>query len=234
MSRPKTQEAQHHSGNSQVRIMLYLINALEYHVAGFKALFGPITPPMPRQTSAAIQQAADQFVTLIKDEGAKARQLLERDLAALEAKFAQHRQRAEALLAAALSRATSAEEQLHAASAIQQPAASADMIDSGALMRAQDELRLLSELLITKDQKIKGLQQAVAERDQQIADLNERLLELERRSDVAEGMRASDDPPATAVAPVAHDGKDDDTMMEFLNMEACDPHVSSLPPLLGL
>lgn len=213
--------------------MLHLIHTFEYHVAGSKTLFGPIAPPMPRQTSAAIQQAADQFVALIKGEGAKARQPLERELAALEAKFAQHRQRAEALLAAAFSRATSAEEQLRAASAIQQPVAPADMMDSGALMRAQDELRLLSGVLTTKDQKIKELQQVVAERDQQIADLNERLLELERRSDVAEDMRASGDPPATG-APVAHDGKDDDTMMEFLNMEACDPHVSSLPPLLGL
>ena len=74
MSRPKTQEAQHYPGNSQVRIMLYLIHALKSHVAGSKTLFGPIAPPMPRQTSVAIQQAADQFVALIKGEGAKARQ----------------------------------------------------------------------------------------------------------------------------------------------------------------
>ena len=154
------------------------------------------------------------------------REPLVREIATLEVKFAQYQQHAEARLAAALSRAASAEERLRAASATQQPAA---MSDSGALMRAQDELRLLSEALATKDQKIKELQQDLAERDQQIASLNERPFELERRSDVVEGMRASGDPPATVAA--AHDGQVDDTMMKFLNMEACDPHVSALSPL---
>lgn len=209
-----------------------LIPRIECHnVTNTKKLLAPNAPPMPRQSSFAIQRAADQFVALIEGEKAKVREPLARELATLEAKFAQYRQHAEAMLAAALSRATSAEERQRAASATQQPAATSD---SGALTRAQDELRLLSEVLATKDHKIKELQQDLAERDQQIANLNERLLELERRSDVVEGMRASGDPPVTVAAPpVAHDGKVDDTMMEFLNMEACDPHVSALSPLLG-
>ena len=136
-----------------------------------------------RQSSSAIQQAADQFIALIESEKTKAREAVERRLATLETNFGQYQQHANAMVTSAVARATTAEEQLRAA------------------------------------------QQALAERDLQIANLNERLLELERRV-AEEGAKANEN---QAVNLPAHEGKDQDSnaMMEFLNVDECDPMVSA-------
>lgn len=184
----------------------------------------PAAQPTSRQQSAAIQQAADQFVALIEGEKARAQEAAERRLALLEAKYAQHQQYTSTALAAALGRATAAEERLRAA--LVAPPAVAPGAEDPALTRAQDEARLLSEAVAVKDQRIRELRQALSERDQQIANLNERILELERRSSGGgENLRASGNP---AMHQAALGGKDDDAMMEFLNIDECAPVVSPL------
>ena len=179
--------------------------------------------PTSRHQSATIQHATDQFIALIQGEKAKEREASERRLAALESEYGQYRQQTSAKIALANARAAAAEEQLRVSLAAKQQSAAAVVSDTGALERAQDEARLLSEAVAWKDKKIDELQQALAERDQHIANLNERLLELEQRSS---GSGTQTGAQASGVPPGGH-GKDEDTMMAFLNMDACDPVVSA-------
>ncbi|KZT64539.1 hypothetical protein DAEQUDRAFT_732473 [Daedalea quercina L-15889] len=81
---------------------------------------GSSQPDASRQMSATIQRSANDFVVLIENEKAKAREAAERQLAAAEQRNVQFRQQASAAMGAALNRARNAEEQARIAVATMQ------------------------------------------------------------------------------------------------------------------
>jgi len=199
----------------------------------------PLQPQPSRQISATIQRAADDFVRLIESEKAKAREPLQRQLAALEHDHAQFRQHAATTLEAALTRVGSAD----------------------------DEIQKVKEILAAREKEIENLRQAVAARDRDISQLREQRMSLgtpgtdriggsqHQREDVeAQVLRmrealekehnelvASKDAQIEALNAhitkleaelVELRSKDDDIMMaeasrDFLNMDACDQHSTT-------
>lgn len=121
---------------------------LSYHC--LQPLPAPGQPQPSRQISTTIQRAADDFVRLIESEKVKAREPLQRQLAALEHDHAQFREHAATTLDAALTRVGSAD----------------------------DEIQKVKEVLAAREKEIENMRQVVAARDRDITQLREQHMSL--------------------------------------------------------
>ncbi|KAH9921908.1 uncharacterized protein B0H18DRAFT_1121203 [Fomitopsis serialis] len=110
----------------------------------------PGQPQPSRQISTTIQRAADDFVRLIESEKVKAREPLQRQLAALEHDHAQFREHAATTLDAALTRVGSVD----------------------------DEIQKVKEVLAAREKEIENMRQVVAARDRDITQLREQHMSL--------------------------------------------------------
>lgn len=174
------------------------------------------TQPNLRLQSAAIQNAADQFLALIEAEKIGIREAADKKQKKHEVDFADYKKQSSAALSAALARAATAHENLRASQDQLRAALAAQSAAAAALAMTQNDVALLSETLHMRDQQIRDLQQALAERDQLIATLHTRVYELERRSSGGESFRESGE----------LEMQDDTVMNEFLNIDNYDPMVS--------